>query len=59
MHPLIIICKILRECGVQREDIVSVDGADDDDNDNINLRPEGASETNCLRPPEGYRDMLS
>jgi len=31
----------------------------DDDDDDIDLRPEGASETDCLRPPEGYRDVLS
>jgi len=31
----------------------------DDDDDDINLRLRGASETDILRPPEGYRDMLS
>jgi hypothetical protein len=31
----------------------------DDDDDDINLRPGGASETDIPRPPEGYRDVLS
>jgi hypothetical protein len=30
------------------------------DDDNINLRPAGVSETYCPKqPPEGYRDVLS
>ena len=31
----------------------------DDDDDDINLRPGGASVTDIPRPPEGYRDVLS
>jgi hypothetical protein len=40
-------------------DIMKGEDNDDDDDDDINLRLEGASETNCLRPLKGYRDVLS
>jgi hypothetical protein len=31
----------------------------DDNDNNIDLRSGGASETNIPRPPKGYRDVLS